>query len=301
MDQGSPKIWTAIELAVSPEAVEAVEFAFNSLDSLGNEIGGFKAEPTSVTKFIGYFEKPPDDEQVQDELHYALRAYGLTMEAVHSIERRTIENADWLAEWKRHWKPTTIGRFVITPPWQDVEDAERFVIKIEPNMAFGTGTHETTQLCLRSIDQNYVAGQSFLDVGTGTGILAIAAAKIVQASKSGVESPGAIVACDNDPDSIKIARENSVLNGVDTLIEFRLGSLSAETPDFDFVCANLTFDIILPVLDLLLEKANRLLFLSGILVTQEEEIIAALNERGISNAEVHQAGEWTAMSISTRQ
>ena len=108
---------------------------------------------------------------MEDEIRYALQIYGLNEEAVVSIVRREVQNEDWLAEWKKHWKPTTVGRFVIAPPWENVDDSQKIVIRIEPNMAFGTGTHETTQLCLRAIEANYHPGDSFLDVGTGPGIL----------------------------------------------------------------------------------------------------------------------------------
>ena len=177
-----------------------------------------------------------------------------------------MENADWLYEWKKHWKPTETGRFIVAPPWEEVAAGDKIVITIEPAMAFGTGTHETTRLCLQAIGEHYSADQSFLDVGTGTGLLAIAAAKIA-------ENTAPIFACDTDPDAITNARENASVNGVDGRIEFAVGPISAETPVFDFVCANLTFDVIFPSLDLLLAKSGRYLVLSGILGEQEKAII----------------------------
>src|SRR5262249_49859629 len=153
---------------------------------------------------------------------------------------------------------TTVGRFVVAPPWEKVVDKDKIVILIEPNMAFGTGTHETTQLCLKAIDENYLPGHSFLDVGTGTGILAIAAAKLASGSSE-------ILACDTDADSIKIARENAQANGVGDKTDFLVGPITSETPQFDFVCVNLTIDAIVPILGLLLEKTKSTLVLSGIL------------------------------------
>lgn len=170
--------WYSISVTVAPESAEAVEYAFNSLDALGTEINHLQKKNSETVTVVGYFNELPDDERFQDELHYALRVYGFTEEAVLRVERSEIADADWLLEWKKHWKPSDVGAFVIAPPWSDVEASDKIVIRIEPNMAFGTGTHETTQLCLQAIEKYYEPADSFLDVGTGTGILAIAAARL---------------------------------------------------------------------------------------------------------------------------
>jgi ribosomal protein L11 methyltransferase len=279
--------WYSLEITAPPEASEAIEFALNSLDALGTSINHLrKANAESVT-VIGYFNELPDDQRFQDELHYALRAYGFEEETVSTVTRGEIENADWLAEWKKHWKPTTVGRFVIAPPWFEVDEPDKIVIRIEPNMAFGTGTHETTQLCLAEIERLYVPGDSFIDVGTGTGILAIAVAKL---------GGDAIVACDTDADSVKIAIENAAANGVSSIL-FREGSIDETTRPAGVVCANLTIDVILPMLDPLLSKAAGTLVLSGILVEQESTIVNALNERGIGDQHIERLGEWISVTV----
>src|SRR5687767_10099126 len=246
--------WYSISVTVAPEASEAIEYAFNSLEALGTEINHLKKKITDGVTVIGYFNDPPDEDTFQDELLYALRAYGLNDESVSMVERNRLENADWLAEWKKHWKPTVVGGFVIAPPWSDVEGSEKIVIRIEPNMAFGTGTHETTQLCLAAIEKHYRPGDSFLDVGTGTGILAIAAAKLnfkfeISNLKSKAETPRLnlkpeiprydlksqisnlkLVACDTDVDSVAIAKGNAEMNDVGNAIDFSVGSISEQTP-----------------------------------------------------------------------
>jgi ribosomal protein L11 methyltransferase len=156
-------------------------------------------------------------------------------------------------------------------------------------MAFGTGTHETTQLCIRAIEKHYQAGQSFLDVGTGTGILSIAAATLNPAAK--------VVACDTDADSIRIAKENAELNDVAISIEFYVGTVEETAPKFDFVAANLTIDVITPLLPLLLEKASRTLLLSGILVQQKDAIVSELSRCNIHEADIETAGEWISVVI----
>ncbi|PYT00552.1 MAG: hypothetical protein DMF63_08280 [Acidobacteria bacterium] len=281
--------WYSISVTVAPDAAEAIEYAFNSLEALGTEINHLRKKNAESVTVVGYFNELPDEERVQDELHYALTAYGFTEETAMQVVRDKIEDTDWLAEWKKHWKPSDVGTFVIAPPWSDVDRPDKIVIRIEPNMAFGTGTHETTQLCLQAIEKYYQPGDSFLDVGTGTGVLAIAAAKLNCKSQI---SNSKFLAIDTDVDSVSIAKENAVLNLVDQSIDFEIGTLDATTPTFDFVCANLTLDVILPILPALVERRNKTLVMSGILADQKTEIIDALAELQITLTEITRAGEW---------
>ncbi|HEX6123935.1 MAG TPA: 50S ribosomal protein L11 methyltransferase, partial [Pyrinomonadaceae bacterium] len=239
--------WFSISVTVAPEVSEAIEYAFNSLEAVGTEINHLRKKNAERVTVVGYFNDLPDEETVEDELQYSLRVYGFSADSVIQIERNKIDETDWLAEWKKHWRPTAVGNFVIAPSWSEVAEDSSIVIRIEPNMAFGTGTHETTQLCLQAIENLYRRGDSFLDVGTGTGILAIAAALVNARSQA---SNGKFLACDTDADSIKIAKENAELNGVSDTIGFEIGSITETTPVFDFVCANLTLDVILPHLPL---------------------------------------------------
>lgn len=289
--------WFAVEITADPEAAEALEYAFNSLDSLGTEINHLRKNVDDSVIVVGYFHDLPDEQMAQDEVQEALRIYDLNEDAIRNIERREIENQDWLSEWKKHWKPSVVGNFVISPPWELVDDPARIAIYIDPNMAFGTGTHETTQLCLKGVSERYIAGESFLDVGTGTGILSIAAAKVNVAAGL-VEA--SIYACDTDKDSIGIAIDNGALSNVSALIDFEIGTISDDTPVFDFVCANLTLDVILPNLSLLIAKSRRMLVMSGILVEQEISIRGALAENGFSEVYVERAGEWIAVVVPGR-
>jgi ribosomal protein L11 methyltransferase len=316
MEGKRPKIWLALEITAEPAAADAVEHALNELNALGTEIDLMRHGSDVAVTIVGYFDELPDDEILKDGLHHALRIYELDESSIRFVERREVADQDWLHEWKKHWKPTKIGRFIIAPPWDDVNEDRKIVVRIEPNMAFGTGTHETTRLCLKAIDENFLPGQSFLDVGTGTGILAIAVAKIsnvetaknaeIEKKKDSSALPYAnsaipalrILAYDTHADSIRIASENAELNEVASAIDFQVGAISSETPVLDFVCANLTVEVILPILDLLLNKAAKILILSGILVEQEEMIVSALLTTGVKDFSIERAGEWIGVTIA---
>lgn len=280
--------WLAVDITVERRASEAVESAFNRFDCLGTEINDLRNGPSPTVCVTGYFSGSISRPEILDTAADELFIHGFESGVITSIEFRTIEKQDWLAEWKKYWRPTEIGKFVIAPPWSDIE-SDKIIIRIEPNMAFGTGTHETTQLCLKAIGENYSPDFSMLDVGTGTGILAIAAAKL---------GGRHIFACDTDVDSVTIARENAVLNDVTSQIQFAAGPIDNQTPQFDLVCANLTLDVIQPILGLLLDKTKNWLLLSGILAVQETDIRDELSKFQISKFNLEISGEWISVLIN---
>ena len=276
-----PNAWYALDVELEPAAREAVEYALMEAGALGTE-----TEDNTIT---GYFADVPGRERVRAELFEALRIYELPSSSVRDMSVREIEERDWLGEWKQSWQPVEIGRFIIAPPWSDIADRhDHLIIRIEPGMAFGTGTHETTLLCLDAI-QKHFSGGSFLDVGTGTGILAIAAAKLVPEAR--------VEACDTDEAAVAIARENAEANGVAEQINFRAGSVDDSTPSADLVCANLTADVISQMLPTLVSLSCGKLILSGILETQIELVQSGLHACGIDDFEITQDGEWVALII----
>jgi ribosomal protein L11 methyltransferase len=271
--------WHALDVELEPGAHEAVEYALMEAGALGTE--------TADHGVTAYFAETPDREHIRHELFEALRIYDLPSSSVRDMNLRAVADRDWLEEWKQSWQPVEIGRFIIAPPWSNLGDVhDRLVIRIEPGMAFGTGTHETTRLCLDAIQKHY-AGGSFLDVGTGTGILAIAAAKLFPQAR--------IEACDTDESAIAIARENALLNGAGKQINFRVGSIDDSTASADLVCANLTADVITLIMPTLVGVTCGKLILSGILETQLEMVQARLHEHGIDEFEITQDGEWVAL------
>jgi ribosomal protein L11 methyltransferase len=294
--------WTAVEITAVPGTADALEHFLNEAGAVGTEIQEMPLSSTTSTTVTGYFEGPIDDWDFQDELQFTLSSFGLEPECIENITRREIVESDWLAEWKKHWKPTVVGNFQITPSWEDADSADKTVILIDPGMAFGTGTHETTQLCLKAIEENFIPGESFLDVGTGTGVLAIAAAKLSSRMLglwlANDEHPGPILGIDNDPEASAIAAENCRLNDVADLVRIEAGVLDHDSTDFDVTCANLTLDAILPILPLLLAKTRRLLILSGILVEQRDAIASQLEKLGIENPAFQTMGEWISVIVA---
>jgi len=279
--------WHALDLEVETAAREAVEYGLVEAGAEGTETIDGTAGLIQVT---AYFQSIPERELVRYQLAEALRVYGLPSSSVREMTVRTVPDRDWLAEWKESWQPVNVGRFVITPPWIEVPETEgRLVIAIEPGMAFGTGTHETTRLCLAALE-NHFTGNSLLDVGTGTGILAIAAAKMNATAR--------IHACDTDAEAVAIAIENARINKVADRITFTVGSINDETASADLVCANLTADVIIQLAPTLLQVTCGRLILSGILLEQVAAVADRLFECGVSHeVEKLYDGEWAALIV----
>jgi ribosomal protein L11 methyltransferase len=300
----SARLWYALDVDIELAACEAVEYALMEVGALGTETNDVRQtsvsrssqEPSEKVNAIGrpllrvtgYFDHTPDRESIRTELGNALQIYDLPSSAVREMNLREVADEDWLGEWKKNWQPVGTGRFIVAPPWSEIPEApDQIVIRIEPGMAFGTGTHETTRLCLSAIEKHFRGG-SFFDVGTGTGILAIAAAKLWPDAR--------IEACDTDAEAIAIARENARLNGVAEKITFRVGTVEEATASSDMVCANLTADVILKLLPSLLDATCGRLVLSGILDAQAEAVNARLRECGVTEpSKILRDGEWVAI------
>ncbi|HEX6188840.1 MAG TPA: 50S ribosomal protein L11 methyltransferase [Pyrinomonadaceae bacterium] len=299
------KSWQVIDAIVVSDAREAAEYGLMEAGAIGTETTDEASGRVSVA---AYFDSPESIKTARERLLEALQIYGFDGSALLEFHTRAIADQDWLAEWKKHWRPVEVGRFVIAPPWfvsvpgaVATGSADPFAttdpvatapgtdtIIINPGMAFGTGTHETTRLCLKAIEK-YYAGGSFLDVGTGTGILAIAAAK--------VRPDASIAGCDTDAEAIAIAKENAELNQVAEHIDFRVGTIDDKTPSADLVCANLTAPVIVEMLPSLLGVTCGRLVLSGILETQFEMVHARLLEQAATVNEIMQDNEWLALVI----
>ena len=257
MAKEQPSGWYALDVDLEPAAREAVEYGLMEAGALGTET---RDESEGLIRIAAYFAATPDRERVRNELFEALRIYNLPSSSVRDMNVREVAQRDWLEEWKQNWQPVEIGRFIIAPPWSNLDDVhDRLIIRIEPGMAFGTG------------------------------ILAIAAAKLFPEAR--------IEACDTDEVAVAIACENATANGVLDQIDFRAGSIEESTASADLVCANLTADTITQIMPSLVGVTCGKLVLSGILETQIEMVQAGLHDNGIDEFEIEQDGEWVALIV----
>ena len=197
---------------------------------------------------------------------------------------------DWADNWKKYFKPTPIGqRLMIRPAWEPKQDTNRTELVLEPGLAFGTGTHETTRLCLELLDKYIKGGETLLDVGCGSGILAIAALLLNAKEAIGV---------DIDPLAVKTANENATANGVNDRFEGVCGDLTEKiNGKFQVVCANIVADIIMMLNETITDFMEKdcLYLMSGIIDTREEDVLASL-EGKFEVLEICRERGWTAIA-----
>lgn len=294
------KIWHALEIEIARVAETAVATQLWAANTTGLEISEDSVE---VITLRAYFEAAPDVEKIRAQIHRALRLSDLPEAALRRLDALTIADQDWLAEWKKDYKPTAIGRrLLIVPSWErdKVQEAGRALVQIDPGMAFGTGTHETTRGCLELLEKYWPAASSksgaLLDVGTGTGILAIAAAKLAPP-----EQRPRVVGFDIDPQAIEVARENAEINGVAEELELEVNHLASyHGQEFDVVLANLTADVIVPLAAEFPQvmKPGGTLIVSGILREQGNEVKRALGDEGFEVVEEKPDGEWVTFALN---
>lgn len=293
MSESAPRTeWPYVEVDAAASDAENVASALIDCGSTGVEE---RPAAHGAVKVVAWFSATPD---IADLARSLASAPGLPAEvaraAASSLRAGSTPDDDWLRLWKRGFEPTAVGRrLLVFPSWKREEAMsvpDRVRIEVDPGMAFGTGTHETTRLCMEWLDANWRGGSLF-DVGTGTGLLAIAAVMLAPRTRA--------VACDVDPVAIDVARENALRNGLGEAIEFHVCGPDAVGGSFDLVLANLTADVILQVRDALVARTRPggMLVLSGVLVEQAEGLVAELAPAGLELDWRSDAGEWTGLAM----
>lgn len=241
---------------------------------------------------VAYFPETVDRDAIKNDLALLKTllqkaGYDNELDCDHAL----IPEKDWNAAWKKEFKSIDVGeRFAVLPPWEQKRE-DRINLVIDPAMAFGTGHHETTRSCL-ALMEKYVQTtslDSFLDLGTGTGILAIAARKLGYRH---------VVGIDTDILAVDAAKENIVINQVPDVAILQ-GSTSEVHEAFDVIAANLISGVLVliaPALFTLLKPAG-IAILSGILIGQEDEVIEAIEQAGLRLRETYPDGKWVSLVV----
>jgi ribosomal protein L11 methyltransferase len=274
-----------IEVEIGADAALAENLAA-ILSQLGFE--GFWEDEGALRCYISAARWTPGFlEQVQTTAALVARS---SSSPAPRIRVQTIESKNWNAEWEKTIQPIRVSnRIVISPSWHPVTPRPgHIVLTIDPKMSFGTGYHETTRLMLRLMESAVYPGATMLDVGTGTGVLAIAGVKLGCASA---------VACDVDEWSYENARENAGINGVADRLTVILGDISRTPREaFGLVVANIQLNAIVSILGDLKARCADILLLSGLLLREEEEIISRLRVLGFAVSERLTENEWLALA-----
>lgn len=297
--------WLEVSLIVSGELAEAVtevlaRFApggvaveSTAIQASADEYG----EPVGPMRVCAYLPINDQLEEVRQKLEEALWFLGRIQELPEPTFT-IIEEQNWMQAWKQHYRPIEIGeKLLVLPAWVEAPETARIPLRIDPGMAFGTGTHPTTQLSLVLLEKYLQPGDTLLDIGCGSGILAIAGRKLGAAAAYGV---------DIDPASVEIARQTAADNAVNEQLLFEAGSVTdvrqgmfpaSQAP---VVIANILTHILIQLLDegmADLLAPGGVLLLSGILEEKLAEMQAALEQHGLEVCEQLMIEDWVGLAV----
>ncbi len=296
----SSKLWeyTQYGVAVCDEhdVLELIEKRRNTWDYL--EDGVTESLGSGVTLVKAYFDLSDADKKISAVTRefFAMRdnCQGLLNFGTLETAKRVVDGDDWIEIWRKHYKPMKIGEIVVCPEWisYDAKDGEK-IVKIDSNMAFGTGEHETTSMCLEFLSDYIKEDLSVIDVGTGSGILGISS--VLMGAKKAVMT-------DIDPVAVETAKHNAKLNGVENSCLITLDDLlSGQDAVGDIVVANITADILCLLAPSIKKhvKKGTLLILSGILKEKAELVISTYSKLNYKVINSKNKGEWVALVMET--
>ncbi len=285
------KINPAIEDVVSEfffenlpcEGVVLAEEAYKDLEMISTTEGTLKVFLTSEPENLG---------QIIKNERKLLKSRGLSDEELGSWEFvvSSRPNEDWSGKWKEKWDITRVtDKIVIVPDWLEYSPKQNeVVIRLEPGCAFGTGTHQTTQLCMKAIEKYMPDNAKVADIGTGSGILAICAKKF---------GASYVYGCDNDETVIDVAKENALKNGA--ACTFELNTADKISEKFDFVLANILHNVLADIMGDLknIMNAGAIMVLSGILDEKKPVVLEAINKHNLKLIEEAHQDQWVALIV----
>ncbi|HYJ13597.1 MAG TPA: 50S ribosomal protein L11 methyltransferase [Thermomicrobiales bacterium] len=295
--------WIELAVNVDAEAVEPVSelfarYGFNEgvaidepyvQDGDGDNLEVDTSAPFTVRTYVADSDFKPE---VIEEIRQALWHYG-QIRSVSDLKVSTLKEEDWANAWKEHFQVHRIGdRVVIRPPWREYEpQGDEVVVELDPGMAFGTGLHPSTRLSILGVEQVVQPGDTVFDVGTGSGILAIAALKLGASHADCV---------DVETVAVRATRENAERNGVQNELEIELGSAGEGEPfqgTYDVVLANIIARILIDLCSALVNATNPRghLVLAGIIESREAEVIAAFEQAGANVITRRQHDDWVSL------
>ncbi len=294
--------WTDIRLTVSKADAEAAEAVATMIAEGGIYIEDYSDIEEQVEQIAHVdlieqelLDKPRDTVMIHKYVEpgasplHPLALIAARMEAAgipYTSETEGVEQEDWQDGWRKYYHPMDVGqRLAIVPSWQDY-DTDRVKLILDPGLAFGTGGHETTNLCLEVLDERVKGGERVLDIGPGSGILAIAALKLGAAVAEGV---------DIDPVAVRTAGENAALNGVADKLTVLVGDLSDKASGrYDIIPANIVANALIRLAPAVpgLMAENATFIASGIIDSRKDEVIAALEAAGLTVQEVKEKRGW---------
>lgn len=305
-----PRQWLQLSCQVHAEAVEAVSELFRrhipsgvsieeAIKPTGADRGRAEGWSVDLTRPAKVSAFVPADERagaIRHQLEEGLWHLGQLL-PVYSFETRVLSEQDWAQAWREHYQVHRVGRrLVIKPSWREYEPGPgELVIELDPGMAFGTGLHPTTQLCLRELEERVKPGMRVADIGTGSGILSIAAA-LLGAKR--------VFACDTDPVAVSAAQDNSGLNRLADVIEVRRGTIGGQqsvlrrNQHFDVVVANIVADVIAGLMPAVYDATapGGAAIFSGIIDSREEIVAKALETVGFERLGRQQQGDWVMLA-----
>lgn len=249
------------------------------------EISDIKFEDDNIIRYGVYFEENDNGEKELDRL---ISFIGEEVENFR-YEKVIIDNSNWEDEWKKSYKSFEIGNnILVKPSWEETPKTEKIVIEIDPKMAFGTGTHETTSMCMQYVENKDFSNKSILDIGCGSGILSILAKKLNAEN---------VDACDIDDIAVSSAKENAEINSVDIKV-FKSDLFSNVEGKYDIIFANILAEIIIIMLDEVDKYLynDGMLVLSGIVREREDLVKSKLEKINFEVIDVNYKNDWVLIS-----